>query len=55
MKQGWGLYTQLAFANKDTSPISKFFNLGFGGNNLFKNRPRDEFGIGYAFTDLSSA
>ena len=52
-KQGWGLYAQLAFANKDTSPISKFFNVGLGGNNLFKSRPRDEFGIGYAFTDLS--
>ena len=53
-KQGWGIYTQLAFANKDTSPISAFFNVGLGGNNLFKSRPRDEFGIGYAFTDLSS-
>ena len=53
-KQGWGIYTQLAFANKDTSPISTFFNVGLGGNNLFKSRPRDEFGIGYAFTDLSS-
>jgi porin len=28
--------------------------VGLGGNNLFKGRPRDEFGIAYAFTDLSS-
>lgn len=28
--------------------------MGLGGNGLFKNRPKDEFGIAYAYTDLSS-
>jgi carbohydrate-selective porin OprB len=30
-----------------------FFDLGLGGNGLFEGRPRDEFGIAYAFTDVS--
>ena len=44
----------MSFADKDTSPITTFFDLGLGGNGLFKSRPRDEFGIAYAYTDLSS-
>jgi porin len=43
----------VSFADKDTSPITVFFDLGLGGNGLFKS-PRDEFGIAYAYTDLSS-
>jgi porin len=30
------------------------FDLGLGGNGLFEGRRHDEFGIAYAFTDLSS-
>ncbi len=52
-RDGWGLFTNVAFANKDTSPITKFFNIGLGGNGLFKSRNRDEFGVAYAFSDLS--
>jgi porin len=51
---GWGLFGQVAFADKDTSPITIFFELGLGGNGLFKGRRREEFGIAYAYTDLSS-
>ncbi|HET8781727.1 MAG TPA: carbohydrate porin [Pyrinomonadaceae bacterium] len=53
-RDGWGLFTNVAFANKDTSPLTKFFNVGLGGNGLFKSRNRDEFGVAYAFSDLSS-
>jgi porin len=28
--------------------------VGLGGNGLFANRPNDEFGLAYAFTDVSS-
>lgn len=52
-KDGWGLFGQVAFANPDTSPISKFVNVGIGGNGLFPGRRNDEFGIAYAYTDLS--
>jgi len=50
---GWGFFEQASFADKATSPITTFFNAGLGGNGLFPVRPRDEFGISYAYTDLS--
>ena len=40
-------------ADRATSPITTFFDLGLGGNGLFAGRPRDEFGMAYAYTDLS--
>lgn len=52
-RDGWGFFSQVSFADKDTSPITTFFDFGLGGNGLFKSRPRDEFGISYAYTDLS--
>jgi porin len=50
---GWGFFGQIAFANSSTSPISKFVNVGLGGNCPFKSRPQDEFGIAYAYTGFS--
>ena len=52
-KDGWGFFTQFAVSNKDTSPVTSFFDAGLGGNGLFKSRRRDEFGFAYAFTGLS--
>lgn len=52
-RDGWGFFTQLSTASKDTSPITGFVNFGLGGNGLIKSRRQDEFGIEYAFTDLS--
>ena len=52
-RDGWGLFTQVSFADRATSPITAFFNAGVGGNGLFASRARDEFGISYAYTDLS--
>lgn len=52
-RDGWGLFTQLSAADQDTSPITAFFNVGLGGNGVIESRPRDEFGVSYAYTDLS--
>ncbi|HEV7684395.1 MAG TPA: carbohydrate porin [Pyrinomonadaceae bacterium] len=52
-RDGWGFFSQVSFADKATSPITTFFNAGLGGNGLFKRRRGDEFGISYAYTDLS--
>jgi len=52
-RDGWGFFSQISAANPDTSPITRFINVGLGGNGLFKQRRHDEFGIGYAYTDLS--
>jgi porin len=53
-RDGWGVFLQGSVANPDTSPISQFLTVGLGGNGLFANRPNDEFGLAYAFTDVSS-
>jgi porin len=52
-RDGWGLFSQISFADRATSPITAFFDVGLGGNGLFAGRPRDEFGVSYAYTDLS--
>lgn len=52
-RDGWGVYTQISFADEGTSPVTTFAIVGLGGNGLFKSRPRDEFGLAYSFTDLS--
>jgi porin len=51
---GWGVFTQLSIADKDTSPVTRFFDVGIGGNGIFGARLQDEFGIAYAYTGLSS-
>jgi porin len=43
----------VSFADRATSPITVFFDIGLGGNGLTEARPRDEFGVAYAYTDLS--
>jgi len=52
-RDGWGFFGQVSFADQATSPITTFFDLGLGGNGLFPGREGDEFGIAYAYTDLS--
>jgi porin len=52
-KDGWGLFSQVSFADRATSPITKFFDIGIGGNGVIEARKRDEFGVSYAYTDLS--
>jgi porin len=51
---GWGFFGQVSFADQATSPITTFFDVGLGGNGLFARRQGDEFGIAYAYTDLSN-
>jgi carbohydrate-selective porin OprB len=48
-----GTLQQVSFADRATSPITVFFDIGLGGNGMIEARPRDEFGVAYAYTDLS--
>jgi len=50
---GWGVFTQVSIADKDTSPVTRFFDVGLGGNGIFASRQQDEFGLAYAYTGLS--
>jgi hypothetical protein len=50
---GWGLFGQVSFADQSTSPLTRFFDVGLGGNGLFASRNDDEFGLAFAYSDLS--
>jgi len=50
---GWGLFTQFSIADNATSPVARFFDVGIGGNGIFRGRLQDDFGISYAYTGLS--
>jgi len=50
---GWGIFSQISFADRATSPVTTFFDIGLGGNGILEARPHDVFGVAYAFTDLS--
>jgi carbohydrate-selective porin OprB len=52
-RDGWGFFSQASFADSATSPVTTFFDVGLGGNGVIAARPRDEFGVAYAYTDLS--
>lgn len=52
-KDGWGVFGQVSLADQGTSPITSFFDVGLGGNGLVPSRRRDEFGVAYAYTDVS--
>jgi porin len=52
-RDGWGFFGQLSFADRATSPVTTFFDVGLGGNGLIRSRPRDEFGLSYGYTDIT--
>jgi porin len=52
-RDGWGVFGQVSLADQATSPVATFFDVGLGGNGLFPARRGDEFGLAYAYTDLS--
>ena len=51
---GWGVFTQVSIADKDTSPVTSFFDIGLGGNGILKARRQDDFGMAYSYTGLST-
>lgn len=50
---GWGVFTQVSLADKNTSPVTRFFDVGLGGNGILTHRRQDDFGIAYGYTGLS--
>ena len=52
-KRSWGLFTNIGLADNGPSPIRWSAAVGFGGSSPIESRPRDTFGIGYAFTDYT--
>jgi len=52
--EGVGIFARAGWAPDDRNVIDRFYSIGFGGHGMiFKNRPHDEWGIGYAATHIS--
>ena len=49
--QGWGIFGRIGFADKNTSPIERFYNFGFGGKGIIPGRDDDTFGAGFYYAD----
>ena len=54
-KRGWGLFGKVEFSDGNPNPIQLIGTAGFGGTGPFAGRPRDKWGIGGYFMNLSSA
>ncbi|MBS0203145.1 MAG: carbohydrate porin [Planctomycetes bacterium] len=52
--RSWGVFTNVGLADNGPSPIRWSVNVGLGGSSPIQSRPRDTFGIGYAYVNYSS-
>lgn len=50
---GWGLFLKAAIADGNPNPIQSSLVVGLGGKGLFKDRPYDNFGLGYYYYNFS--
>lgn len=53
-KQGFGLFGRFGYAREDVNPLAYFYSIGMGGKGLIPERPRDTYGVGYYYGDLSN-
>jgi len=53
-KRGVGLFFTFGVSDGNPNPIQYFYNMGIGGNGVVPGRPKDNFGAGWARTQLSS-
>jgi porin len=53
-ERGWGVFGKIEFSDGNPNPIKLIAASGFGGTGPFDARPRDRWGIGFYFLNLSS-
>jgi len=53
-KRGIGLFFTFGASDGVVNPVKYSYNVGIGGNGVVPGRPRDNFGIGWARSDLTS-
>jgi porin len=52
-ERGWGLFGKVEFSDGNPNPLQLVVSAGFGGTGPFDARPRDRWGIGPYFMDVS--
>jgi porin len=53
-KRGIGIFFAFGASDGNPNPIKYTYSLGIGGNGVVPGRPNDNFGVGWARTELSS-
>ena len=53
--RGFGLFGRFGASDGVANPLHYFYSIGVGGKGLIPIRPRDEFGIGYYYGDVTNA
>lgn len=53
-QQGIGLFGRFAWARQDVNAACHLYSVGVGGKGMVPQRPRDTYGVGYYFLDLSN-
>jgi len=53
-ERGWGSFGKVEFSDGNPNPIQLIGTAGFGGTGPFAGRPRDKWGIGVYYMNLSS-
>lgn len=52
--QGFGLFSRVGFADKDTNPTEWSVSGGIGGQGIIPGRDHDRFGIGYYYSSFQT-
>jgi porin len=52
-ERGWGLFGKVEFSDGSSNPIDLVASAGFGGTGPLDARPRDRWGIGFYWLDVS--
>jgi len=52
--QGIGLFGRFGASDGNANLVHYFYSIGIGGKGVITSRPRDHFGIGYYYIDISS-
>jgi porin len=51
--QGWGFFVKMGASDGNPNPYQAFITGGIGGQGLFATRPKDSFGLGYFYYNIS--
>ncbi|MHB8108700.1 MAG: carbohydrate porin [Syntrophorhabdaceae bacterium] len=52
--RGIGIFGRFGLSDGDPNPVHYFYSIGIGGKGMIPGRPKDDFGIGYYYIDISN-
>lgn len=52
--QGWGLFGSFGWSPGETNPVAESYSFGIGGKGMIEGRPKDKFGVGYYYINMTN-